>query len=47
MNVELKIRRAGFGGSAKGNQGIFGILAAGAAMGDYAGSGKIEEIAIQ
>jgi hypothetical protein len=47
VNVELKIRRAGFGRCAKSKQGIFGMLAAGAAMGDYAGSGKIEKIAIQ
>jgi hypothetical protein len=44
--VKLEVRRAGFGSGPKGSQCIFGMFAAGAAMGDYAWSGKIEEIAI-
>src|ERR1700730_5413964 len=47
MDIQLEVRSAGFGGSVKGGQRVFGVLAAGTAMGDYAGPGRIEEIAIQ
>ena len=47
VDVELEVRRAGLGGGAKRGERIFGVLAARAAMSDYAGRREIEEVAIQ